>query len=258
MVVNRLLKGGAKVSLTKPEAGGVPVRDRHGEARCVEQGGRRVRSAHRRPRRPPRRHARHHAQRAARRHLPVLRPLDGRGLDPLGARSLPVRLHHAAQRGQSRPATCAAVSTRSSCPTSAPTRSSTASITRRSSKSIAAALGDAGWQKPAPVRRRWRHPDRTRRSHPTCWSTRLPLGVKDLKRTYHARRALRPRRHRQPAGGHGAPRSAAAWRRETLRLLHQLAVFPTDGGLRLAESRAWWRAIRTPGERLAVGYAAKT
>ena len=74
------------------------LRHRYREARCLEQG----RGRHRRaPRSQSSRQdaAGHHAQRAARRHLPVLRPLDGRGLDPLGAGSLPVRIHQAAQRG---------------------------------------------------------------------------------------------------------------------------------------------------------------
>ena len=75
------------------------LRHRHREGRRVEQGRGRHRRAPRSARLPRKASAGHHAQCAARRHLPVLRPLDGRGLDPLGAGSLPVRIHQTAQRG---------------------------------------------------------------------------------------------------------------------------------------------------------------
>ena len=53
MVVNRLLKGGAKVSLTKPEAGSVPYVIAAREARRLEQGHRGFRSHAPMRRRPP-------------------------------------------------------------------------------------------------------------------------------------------------------------------------------------------------------------
>ena len=43
MMVNRLSEGGAKVSLTKPEAGSRALRDRQRQAGGVEQGRRRFR-----------------------------------------------------------------------------------------------------------------------------------------------------------------------------------------------------------------------
>src|ERR1017187_8226982 len=52
----------------------------------------------------------------------------------------------------------------------------------------------------------------------------------------HARGALRSRRHRQPAGGYRPPHRPRRGGRDD-GLLHQLAVLPVDGRLRVAEGQ---------------------
>ncbi len=84
---------------------------------------------------------------------------------------------------------------------------------------------------------------------------KLPLGVKDLKaQPPPATWALRARRHRQPAGGHRPPRGPRPVAGHD-GLLHQFAVFPVDGGLLLAEGQRR-RALPEHG-RERLGLAAR-
>ena len=86
---------------------------------------------------------------------------------------------------------------------------------------------------------------------------KFPLGVKDLKRTTHARSHFAPGTivnlqvdTANPVGrGHGAG---------DVGLLHQLAVLPVDRRLLVAESQRGGALSQYRGERLADGCAAKT
>ena len=141
MVANRLLKGGGKVSLSKPEAGAVPYviatakTDVWNEA-VEDIDVRPIQNLSPNPYWP---------LRSMRRAWASIRPMTPRWTraGPAGCWIATSSNTPPCTMRTSSPANCASASTPSSCPTSAAAPSSTASTTRPSSSSIA-----AGWVRP--------------------------------------------------------------------------------------------------------------
>ena len=144
MVVNRLLKDGAKVSIAKPATPGaaatVQVNARPEAWTRAVDGFDVERENHRgAASRPGDRH-----EGSARGPVSILHRQHGRRLDALDSGALRIRLHHAPQQGYSGRASCATASTRSSCPISAPATSSKATISRSTVPEYKGGLEDRG------------------------------------------------------------------------------------------------------------------
>ena len=205
MVVNRLLKGGAKVSLTKPEAGGVPYAIATAQARSLEH--RRSTASKCGPTASSRHSARSSPPRSTRRASASTSrtTLRWTRAGRAGCSTTTSSTTPSCTTRTSRPATAPAVSTPSSCPTSAPT-----SILDGTGdyKTIVAeyrgGIGRSGWH----ALQQFVAEGGTLVALGEASNLlvdKMPLGVKDLKRTTTRDAALRARRHREPAGGYRAP-----------------------------------------------------
>ena len=256
MVVNRLLQGGAKVSLTKPEAGGIPlvIASARPEVWTKATEGFEVKP-------PPATAAGQRRQLATALNRPRIGiyqsydPSMDEGwtrfvLDEYGFEY--TKLHNAdIRKGKLRQSLDAII---------LPDQR-TASILdgvgdyKTLLPEYRGGIGEEGLDGAAAVRGRGRHAGGARRGVQSGRGEAAGRG-EGLEAQHDARSAFRARHGREPAGGHRASgrlgRAAGH-----LRLLHQLAVFPADGGLRLAEGERGGAVSQYRRERVRAGCAAR-